>query len=505
MNREAIQQYCDRAEACPKETLEGCVHALRYIDKAITLLLRDGVREADASYVRVCALAHRVEVLTVARHAARRAKARSIVDALTNYDVLGLDRDFSRDALKRSYRELALQVHPDRNSQDALCVEAFQRLTQAHDVLSDPTKRRAYDMTLHPLPSSLAQFLLPSKSQPPPPEPQPPAPKKKCDHCDALCFVAHKRCPSCGFEFVRKRSKPTEKDSSVSKGSTTPPRTGQLKKKQRVCPEDDDVAEPSYASRADRCYEHVRTGSMQLVQFLEANAPQLQVDRNLQVDLEFLTRVTGESALLSDFLRHAAELEQRANALLLIAERMPKGFEYPYTPGLREALPFLRMHMTRITIERNCGSSEERPKEPSAKRPPHDAALFDEPAMCKQPNKSESLGRLEVQKVENGAQIEWQQDTRTISGKKMYARDVKTIQVTKPESNKAMVQIVAKSDAKHIFNFLVPGSDFKVRPYQLSAPVGLSPPLPVPAWLSGAGLPRERVPLQRHHPALHDL
>ena len=141
---------------------------------------------------------------------------------------------------------------------------------------------------------------------------------------------------------------------------------------------------------------------------------------------------------------------------------------------------------------------------PAAKRAKIDK-LFDEPAMCKQPNKSEPLGRLEVQKVEKGAQIEWQQDTRTISGKKMYARDVKTIQVTKPESNKAMVQIVAKSDAKHIFNFLVPGSDFKVRPYQLSAPVGLSPPLPVPAWLSGAGLPRERVPLQRHHPALHDL
>ena len=117
---------------------------------------------------------------------------------------------------------------------------------------------------------------------------------------------------------------------------------------------------------------------------------------------------------------------------------------------------------------------------PAAKRAKIDK-LFDEPAMCKQPNKAEPLGRLEVQKVEKGAQIEWQPDTRNISGKKMYARDVKTIQVTKPESNKAMVQIVAKSDAKHIFNFLVPGSDFKVRPHQLSAPVGLSPPLPVPA------------------------
>ena len=50
----------------------------------------------------MCALACRFEVLAVARRAARLAKARRTVDALTNYDVLGLQRDFSRDALKRS-------------------------------------------------------------------------------------------------------------------------------------------------------------------------------------------------------------------------------------------------------------------------------------------------------------------------------------------------------------------------------------------------------------------
>ena len=390
MNREAIQQYCDRAEACPKETLEGCLQALRYIDKAITLLLRDGVREADAS--RVCALACRFEVLAVARHAARLAKARSTVDAQTNYDVLGLKRDFSRDALKRSYRELTLQLHPDRNSQDALCVEAFKRITGAHHVLTDPTKRRAYDMTLQLLPSSWPQLLLPYKSHTPP-EPQP-APKKKCDHCDALCFVALKRCPSCGFEFVKKRSEPAPEDSSLSKSAT--PRTRQPKKKHRVRPEDDGAAETSYASRADRCYERVRTGSIQLVQILEANASHLQAGAleflatvkaelaaEAKADLAPMTdddepmptggpppesaRVTSESA----FLRHAAELERRTNALLAIAERMPEGFEYP--PGLREALPFLRMHMTRITIERTCGNVEEGPpssKRPSAKRPP---------------------------------------------------------------------------------------------------------------------------------------
>ena len=282
MNREAIQQYCDRAEACPNETLEGCLQALRYIDKAITILLRDGVREADAS--RVCALACRFEVLAVARRAARLAKARRTVDALTNYDVLGLQRDFSRDALKRSYRELALQLHPDRDSQDALCVEAFKRITQAHDVLGDPAKRRAYDMTLQP--SSLPQLLLKSHA--------PPAPKKKCGRCDALYFVAHKCCPSCGFEFVTKRSKPAAEDSAVSSAT---PRTGQLKKKHRV-------EEPSYAGRADMCYERVRTASIQLVQFLGSSV----MISHLEVDghLDFLTRVTGESAFLSDFLRHAA-------------------------------------------------------------------------------------------------------------------------------------------------------------------------------------------------------
>ncbi len=61
------------------------------------------------------------------------------------YDVLGVRKDANPEDIKRAYRNLALQFHPDRNkSKDA--EERFKSINEAYAVLSDPQKRQQYDM-----------------------------------------------------------------------------------------------------------------------------------------------------------------------------------------------------------------------------------------------------------------------------------------------------------------------------------------------------------------------
>ncbi|MEO2089091.1 MAG: DnaJ domain-containing protein [Gemmataceae bacterium] len=62
------------------------------------------------------------------------------------YDVLGVSRSASDEEIKKAYRRLANKYHPDRNPGDKEAEAKYKELTNAHDVLSDPEKRKQYDM-----------------------------------------------------------------------------------------------------------------------------------------------------------------------------------------------------------------------------------------------------------------------------------------------------------------------------------------------------------------------
>src|SRR5580765_6976392 len=65
--------------------------------------------------------------------------------AKTLYDTLGVSKSAPQDEIKKAYRKLARQFHPDKNPGDKDAEERFKEVQHAYDVLSDDEKRKTYD------------------------------------------------------------------------------------------------------------------------------------------------------------------------------------------------------------------------------------------------------------------------------------------------------------------------------------------------------------------------
>src|SRR5919201_3328179 len=65
------------------------------------------------------------------------------------YDVLGVGRSASEADIKKAFRRLARELHPDVNAHDPEAEEKFKQAAEAYEVLSDPERRRIYDALGH--------------------------------------------------------------------------------------------------------------------------------------------------------------------------------------------------------------------------------------------------------------------------------------------------------------------------------------------------------------------
>ncbi len=66
----------------------------------------------------------------------------------TYYSILGVEQNASQEEIKRAYRKLSLELHPDRNKGDIQKEEQYKKITSAYNTLSNPNERAQYDTNI---------------------------------------------------------------------------------------------------------------------------------------------------------------------------------------------------------------------------------------------------------------------------------------------------------------------------------------------------------------------
>ena len=72
-----------------------------------------------------------------------------MADKRDYYEVLGLSKGATDEEIKKAYRRLAKQYHPDMNPGDKVAESKFKEVNEAYDVLGDPDKKAKYDQYGH--------------------------------------------------------------------------------------------------------------------------------------------------------------------------------------------------------------------------------------------------------------------------------------------------------------------------------------------------------------------
>jgi predicted nucleic acid-binding Zn ribbon protein len=109
------------------------------------------------------------------------------------YAVLGVSPTAEPEAIAGAYRALAHKYHPDRNPGDAEAAERMKAVNAAHDVLSDPDRRRAYDRERA---AEEQRVEMGAAATSPPPRPRKPATRPPVTEAAASCAVCGRAVPS---------------------------------------------------------------------------------------------------------------------------------------------------------------------------------------------------------------------------------------------------------------------------------------------------------------------
>ena len=64
------------------------------------------------------------------------------------YSLLGINSNSTFNEIKKAFRKMSLDYHPDRNKNDIEKTHIFKKINQAYEILSDPNKRKTYDESI---------------------------------------------------------------------------------------------------------------------------------------------------------------------------------------------------------------------------------------------------------------------------------------------------------------------------------------------------------------------